>query len=119
MAQLQFIATTKASSATDLTLDDIPDEIKTDVEQTYELLKTQQGRVRASFPSAGEAEKYVTLVKAYCDLRPNGAVRFRKSPTRNLPAGTIEFRITDLQTENEVQVQDIRQAVENVKANKR
>lgn len=114
MAILQFIAATKSAS-NEIALEDIPEEIRTDVEQTYTLLKTNPGRVQASFPSAGEAEKYVNLVKAYCKVRPGGEVRFRKSPTRNLPNGTIEFRITDV-SEGEAATEPIREAVENVKA---
>lgn len=116
MATLSFIPATKSTTSNEMSLEDIPDEIKNDAEEVYALLKTNPGRVSVTFPSAGEAEKYVNLMKAYCRVRPDGEVRFRRSPTRKLPAGTVEFRITDLQTEEEATTADIRQSVDAVKA---
>lgn len=113
MADLKFIPN---GADTEMALEDIPDEVRNDVEETYALLKRQPGRVSVSFPSEGELNKYVNLVKAYCKVRPGGEVRFRKSPTRNLAKTTMEFRITDLKTEDEEVTEGISTSVDNVKA---
>lgn len=117
MATLVFIPnTTKSAAVSQLTLEDIPQEVRENVEEVYETLKTNPGRIRVEFPSLGELNAYVAQVTAYCALRPGGAIRFRKSPTRKLPATTMDFRITDLQTENEETTAGINDAVENVKS---
>lgn len=116
MANLTFIpqATSKSSGPRILSLDEIPDEVKKDAEEVYEALKTNTGRMSASFGSVVELNTYVAQMKAYCDQRPNGAIKFRRSPTRNLPATTMEFRITDI-PEGEQATDGIRDAVESVK----
>lgn len=117
MAQLRFIpqANPKSGSNVTLTLDDVPQEVRDDVEEVYKTLKTQPGRMAVEFDTIAELNKYVAQVKAYCDLRPAGAIRFRKSPARNLKSTQMEFRITDLLTENEEITEGIREATENVK----
>jgi hypothetical protein len=118
MANLQFIpqAASKSAGQPMLTLDDVPDGVRKEVEEVYETLKTNPGRMRAAFDSLAELNTYISQVKAYCDLRPAGAIRFRKSPARNLKPTEMEFRITDLQTENEKTTEEINNAVDAVKA---
>ena len=118
MANLVFIpnATSKGSGGVQISLDNIPDEVKKDVEEVYAALKTNPGRMRAEFASLGELNLYITQVKAYCDQRPEGAIKFRKSPSRGLPPTTMEFRITDLQTENEQTTEAIRDGVKAIES---
>ena len=117
MANLVFIANTasKGSTGVTLELEDIPQNVREEVEQAYEALKTNPGRFRAEFASLAELTTYVSQVTAYCALRPAGAIRFRKSPTRGLPPTTMDFRITELATPNEQATEEVRTAVENVK----
>lgn len=120
MALLQFIPNAASKNGvTTLTLDDVPTEVRTEVEEVYTALKTQPGRMRATFETLDAMNLYISQVKTYCDLRTvNGKpapIRFRKSPSRGLPKTTMDFRITDLQTENEAEVESIRDAVDAVK----
>lgn len=116
MANLVFIPQTGAAST--VQLKDIPEDVKTNVEETYELLKTSPGRVHAEFPSLGELNAYVALVKAYCALREvdgkPAPIRYRKSTTKGLPPTQLDFRITDLLTDNEQTTEDIRDGVKAV-----
>ena len=126
MANLKFIPNVKGTGDSgSMTLDQISDEVKNDVEEVYKALKANPGRMAVEFPSVGELNAYLTQVKAYCELRPielGGPVYFRRSPTPKLspknPNGLkptqAEFRITD-KTENEVATEEIRTAVDNVK----
>lgn len=118
MAQLQFIpnATSKSSASASLTLEDVPTEVRTEVEEVYKTLKTNPGRMRAEFTTLAEMNTYIAQVQAYCALRPEGAIRFRRSPSRGLKSTQMDFRITDLKTENEETTEGIQTAVENVKA---
>lgn len=117
MATLKFIPTVTASSGPKVySLEEIPDEVKNDVEEAYELLKKQNGRLAVEFPSVGELNLYMAHVKSYCELRPAGAIRFRKSPTKNLKPTQMEFRITDVETPNETTTREVREATDAVKA---
>lgn len=116
MADLKFIPDNAGSKSTELSLDQIPEDIRKDVDEAYKLLKANQGRFRVSFPSEGEANAWILLAKAYCKVRPDGEIKFRKSNTRDLPAGTFDFRVTDLMSPAEQQVADIRATAEQAKA---
>jgi hypothetical protein len=116
MANLTFIpnAVSKSSTGT-IALDDISDEVKKDVEEVYEALKTNPGRMRVNFDTVQQLNQYVAQVKEYCRQRPQGAIHFRKSPSRGLPATTMDFRIVDVPVNEEI-TQDIRTGVDAVKA---
>ena len=118
MANLTFIpnASSKGSAGLSLTMDDIPEDVRNDVEEVYKALKTNPGRMRVSFATLAELNTYIAQVTAYCQLRPEGEIRFRKSPSRGLPATTMDFRITDKQTPAEETTEEIREAVTAVKA---
>jgi len=110
MALLKFIPNTPAKGSAGLALEDIPDEVRKDAEEVYETLKTNPGRMRVEFATLAELNTYITQLTAYCKLRPAGPIRFRKSPTRDLPPTAMDFRITDLATPNEQVTEEIRQA---------
>lgn len=118
MARLDFTFITTATNAAgvSLGLDDIPQDVKDDVEEVYAYLKANPtGRMRTpAFASKTEMLTWVALVQAYCAVRPAGVLRFRKSPTRNLPENVMDFRITDPLPDNGAE--GIAAAVEAVKA---
>lgn len=92
-------------------LDQIPADIREEVEQAYAAIKENpRSRVRAEFDEVAEAKQYLAYVIAYCNVRPAGAIRYRKSPTKGLPDTVVEFRITDVETEAERQTREIRAA---------
>lgn len=99
-----FIPTNTNTAATAwIALDDIPQEIKDEVEAIYTGLKNgAQGRMRVGFDTKDELALYTLQVQSYCAQRPDGELRFRKSPTRknSLPVGHMDFRIGDPRTED-------------------
>jgi hypothetical protein len=116
MATLQFIpnAVSKGTTGLQLSLDDIPQEVKENAEEVYKTLKTNPGRIRVKFGSLVEMNQYVSQITTYCALRPEGAIRFRKSPSRGLEPTEMDFRITDIPV-TEAQTEEIRDAVVAVK----
>lgn len=99
MAQLKFafIPTQQAASTSTLTVEEIPEDIRKDVEEIYAALKQNpNGRMRVEFASKTEALQWVQVASTYCKIRPAGAIRFRRSPTRDLPDNVVDFRITDI-----------------------
>ena len=115
MAKLTFIPNAKAQGGTNgLVLEDIPEEVRNDVEEVYAALKTNPGRMRVAFDTVAELNTYITQINAYCALRPAGEIRFRKSPSRGLSASAMDFRITDVATANEQTTAGIREATEKV-----
>jgi hypothetical protein len=118
MALLTFIpnATSKTTAIT-LGLDDVPEDVRKDGEDVYEALKTHAGSFHAKFDTVQELNLYIAQLKAYCENRPNGAIRFRKSPAKGLPANEMKFRITDVETASERQTREIREAAEAAQAN--
>ena len=119
MANLVFIANAVSSTPRSLTLDDIPDEVKNDAEEAYKVLKAQNGRLRATFPTVADLNTYVKQMKAYCELREvdgkAAPISFRRSPTKGLKDTEMDFRVTDVKTPNEQKTEEIREAVEAVK----
>jgi len=119
MARLEFAyvpTATAAGGTSALTLEDIPQDIRDDIEEVYAYLKTNPaGRMRTpAFPTKTEALAWQALATAYCKLRPGGEIRFRKSPTKGLPENVFDFRVTDLLPDNGSE--GIRNAVEAAKA---
>lgn len=112
--QISYVANVgkATTTAAPLSLEDIPADIREEVEQAYAALKTNpDGRFRAAFDDEQELRQYVRYVTSYCEIRPEGQIRFRKSPTRKLPPNVMDFRITDLLTENEEKTADVREAI--------
>lgn len=102
LGDLTFVATTTGKSGFIPTpLDQIPDDVAKDAEEVYEALKGQpNGRIRVRFDTKKEADDYAQLLRSYCEQRPDGEIRFRRSPTRGLPDGVMDFRIVDKATED-------------------
>lgn len=98
---ITFVPTSSNSGATLIALEDIPEDVVQGVEEVYAALKSAAGRMRAEFDSKAEAIQWMRQAQAYCAQRPDGAIRFRKSPTPKLADNVIEFRITDLDTKEE------------------
>jgi hypothetical protein len=117
MANLKFIpnAVSKSSGGVQLSLEDIQADVRQEVEEVYETLKTNPGRMHAEFATLAELNTYIAQVTAYCALRPAGEIRFRKSPARGLKPTEMHFRITEKQTPNEKVTEEIQTATEAVK----
>lgn len=79
---------------------EIPKDVIAEVEEIYLALKANpNGRMRAEFDTKAELTAYMTQVVSYCQQRQvNGVpapLRFRKSPTKNLPETVMDYRIGD------------------------
>lgn len=127
---VKFVPHASPSAIPTLALDAIPQDVRDEVEEIYAALKANpNGRMRAEFSTKDEALAYQTQATAYCALRTVAVknedtgkveivaapIRFRKSPTKGLADNVLEFRITDLKTENEEKTEAIRDAVNAVK----
>jgi len=117
MARLNFtaIAPTDASGAKGIALEDIPEDVRLDIEEVYATMKQNPAlRMRTpEFGSKQEALGWQTLAAAYCAVRPGGAIAFRRSPTRGLPETQFDFRVTDIKDNG---TSAVNQAVEAAKA---
>lgn len=114
---VSFMPSTTSAKDDRLDLEDIPQEIRNECEEIYAALKSNpNGRMRAEFSTVAELKVYIAQVTAYCVQRPDGPIRFRKSPTRNLPANVMDFRITDIPVEREAETAEIRRLAEEAKA---
>ena len=92
-----FVPTQSVVGSSNITVEDIPEDVQKDCEAVYTALKTNpNGRMRVTFEDKAEALRWIAVAQAYCKIRPDGAVRFRRSPTRDLPDNVIDFRITDI-----------------------
>lgn len=115
-----FVPTTSPVSAS-MPLDQIPQEIKDEIEEMYAALKKAEGRFSIGFDTKQEVSEYEKQVKAYCSGRVDtlgkpAPIRYRRSPAKSLPETTIQFRITDIPVASEKATQDIKDAVEKVNA---
>jgi len=92
-----YVPNQQTSAASTLAVDEIPEDVRNDCEAVYAALKQNpNGRMRVEFADKAEALRWIAVASAYCKIRPAGAVRFRRSPTRDLPENVIDFRITDI-----------------------
>lgn len=97
LGDITFVPTNTNGGTGLLDLSQVPDEVKTEVEEIYNGLKSNpNGRMRVGFETVDELNQYVLQVQSYCQQRPAGAIRFRKSPTRGLPENYMDFRISDV-----------------------
>lgn len=110
-----------------IALDDVPQDVRDEVEEAYAAMKSNpNGRFRATFDSKAELLQYLAHANAYCANRPEtlivtdengtetvvlaGPIRFRRSPSKGLPENVMDYRVTDLQTEEEKRTEEIRKA---------
>lgn len=94
-------ASANGSNAT-LPLDAIPDDVKAEMEEAYTTIKANPGgRIRVEFDNKTELALFHTQGASYCahrvvDGKP-APLRFRKSPTKNLPDTVMDYRVTDVE----------------------
>lgn len=102
-----YVPNTTQSAKTGLTVDEIPEDVRKDCEAVYAALKSNpNGRMRVEFDDKTKALQWIQVATAYCAVRPDGPVRFRKSPTRNLPENVVEFRITDIPKDGTAEIRE-------------
>jgi hypothetical protein len=90
--KLQFIPNTTGVAL--LPLESIPQDVRDEIEEAYQSLKTMDGRIRVEFDTEDEAAIYCRQAASYAAQRPEGAVKFRRSPTKGLPKNVVDFRVT-------------------------
>lgn len=114
---IAFVPNLAGAKASGVALADIPDVVKTAVEDMYAAGKENpNGKFRMTFESKSELLSVVAQMTSYCAQRPAGPVRLRKSPSRGLADNVGDFRVTDIPVESEKATQDIKNGVDAVKA---
>lgn len=87
-----FIPNTAAGTL--IPMDEIPDDVKDDVEEAYKLLSQADGRIRVEFDTKEEKAVFSRQAASYCAQRPEGKLKFRWSPSKGLPETSGDFRVT-------------------------
>lgn len=75
-------------------LDAIPEDVKQFVEEVYEKQRKTASRERVEYDTEDELKAEFKLMADYVAQRPNGVLRIRKSPTRNLADNVMDIRIS-------------------------
>lgn len=95
--KLAFIASTTSGNV--IALDDIPQDVRDEMDDAYKTIAKSDGRIRAEFDTEEEALLYCKQAASYCGQH-SPVWKFRRSPTRNLPPTTVDFRVTADLAEN-------------------
>lgn len=70
-------------------------EVAKEVEALYaQLLKNPGHEAHIAFKDEDERLSWTRQARQYCTTRPNGALRFRQLPSKNLPENEGRFQIT-------------------------
>lgn len=75
-------------------LDEIPQDVKDYVESVYAAQRKTPGREHVEYDTEKELNAEWKLMVDYAAQRKAGVLKIRRSPTRNLPAHVMEFRVT-------------------------
>lgn len=75
-------------------LDEIPDDVKKFVEDVYAKQRKTPGRERVTYDTVDELKEDFKLMADYVAQRPQGVLKIRRSPTRDLPEHVMDIRIT-------------------------
>lgn len=81
-------------------MEEIPQDVRDEMEEAYASLSKAEGRIRAEFDNEEEANVYCRQAASYCTQRADGALKFRRSPTKGLPKNVVDFRVTRNVEEN-------------------
>jgi hypothetical protein len=102
MARMQMTFVPSTSGTGHVPLESIPEDVKADVEEAYGVLRENEGRIHVVFDTETEANLWARQAASYAAQRPNGALKFRRSPTKGLPKNEIDFRVyADLEANGE------------------
>ena len=74
-------------------LADIPEDVKAFVEDTLKQQTSTGGRTRVEYDSADELATEFRQMVSYAAQRPEGLLKIRKSPTRDLADNVMDVRI--------------------------
>lgn len=75
-------------------LEDIPQDVKDFVEATYAKQRKTPSRERVTYDTVDELRADFKLISDYVAQRPQGILKVRKSPTKDLPENTMDIRFT-------------------------
>lgn len=89
-------------------LSEIPEDIVSDIEEAYAALANSNGRIRAEFDTKEEADLFCRYAASYVAQRPEGALKFRRSPTRELKK--FEGKVVDFTVKADVEENGKRRA---------
>lgn len=94
--QIAYVAA--PNTAGFISLEDIPNETKKDFEDSYGVMREKgfRGRLSVEFDTKAEAEQWTKEMASYAKQRENngdGALNFRRSPTKGKADTVVDFRI--------------------------
>lgn len=84
------------SSATSngrLPLDQIPADVQKEVLDALEKISKSDGRIRTEFDTEAEANEFMKQAADFA-AQHKPPLKVRRSPTRNLPANVVDWRVT-------------------------
>jgi hypothetical protein len=74
-------------------LEDIPKDVKDFVEEVYAKQRKRPSRERVPYDTEAELKAEWKLMVDYCAQRPQGILKVRRSPSKDLPPSTMDIRI--------------------------
>lgn len=80
MGSFQFVPTAGGTSL--VPWEEIPEDVKTQMEEAAELLLSTSGRIHATFRDEAEKALFSQYATSWGKLRPAGEITFRWSPTK-------------------------------------
>jgi len=92
MAVIKIVQSARAGQSSTL---DIPDEVKNDVDATYDALRQDSNaEAFAEFETGDERKLWLKQVRSYVATRETGALKIRVLPSKHLPETQLRFKIT-------------------------
>lgn len=92
------LANATASSGPRIALEEIPEEVKAEVEEiVVALAKTPGGRMHVEFQTPEQLKTYLGQVASYCEYR-TPQLYYRKSPQKGLGLTEAMFRVETLES---------------------
>lgn len=86
-----FIASATSNGRTPL--DQIPKDVRDEVLAALEQISKSDGRIRTEFDTEAEANDFMKLAADFA-AQHKPPLKVRRSPTRNLPANVVDWRVT-------------------------
>jgi len=90
--KVTFIETTTGPNF--IALEDIPQDVKELVEEAYAKSRKGDVRTHVEYDDEEELKREFKQMVSYAAQRPAGVLRVRRSPTRNLPANVMDFKVS-------------------------
>ena len=75
-------------------LDEIPQDVKDFAEEVYAWQRKTSGRERVTYDNDQERELESRQLASYAAQRPQGVLKYTRSPSKGLPPHAMDFRLS-------------------------